>query len=179
MEITQVQVSWLCLGRPNEGVNNKNGPHMFSDTLWLLLPPHSPRSFSPPGRWEAPGRGCVPQTVCSIQIRALQQELQALSCSGWRGGGGAAVGLDLEGGVGTFKRPWWGNRRTRHRRWRQHIAADSPKQPWTVWKSKCLWNVFHKPSKKENPNRDTLLNLLLKTATNLSHSVLCQRVPNL
>lgn len=130
---------------------------MFSDTLWLLLPPHSLRSFSPPGRWEAPGRGCVPRTVCSVQIRPLQQEPRALSCSAllWRGGGGAAAGLDLEGGVGTFKRPRWGNRRTRHRRWRQHIAADSPKQPGVVEKKKkkvveMPLNVFHKPKKPKS-----------------------------
>lgn len=155
---------------------------MFSDTLWLLLSPHSPRSFSPPGRWEAPGRGCVPRTVCSAQIRPLQQEPQALSCSAllWRGGGGAAAGLDLEGGVGTFKRPRWGNRRTRHRRWRQHIAADSPKQPGVVEKKKSCRNASECVSQtKKTQIVTTLLNLLLKTATNLSHSVLCQRVPNL
>lgn len=158
---------------------------MFSDTLWLLLPPHSPRSFSPPGRWEAPGRGCVPRTVCSAQIRPLQQEPRALSCSAllWRGGGAARQrGWTWKGASGHSKGR---DEETEE----QDIAADANTLQQTVQSSQGWWRKKKRKScrnasecvsqTKKNQIVTTLLNLLLKTATNLSHSVLCQRVPNL
>lgn len=149
-----------------EGVNVYGNARVLNS----LLPLFSIPARSPPGRWEAPGRGCVPWTVCSVQIRALQQQLRAPSCSALpRHGrfelGGFRVGPGI--GRGVFKRQRWGNWGIRHRRWRQHTAADCLHR-----RKKCHRNAFERVLQTQRKRIvTTLWNLLLKSATNLSHSV--------
>lgn len=93
------------------------------------------------------------------------------------------------GGVGAARQRGWTWRGvSEHSKGRdeetkeQDIAADANTLQQTVRSSQGQWkkNVeMCSRTKKTKQIMTTLLNLLLKTATNLSHSVLCQRVPNL